>query len=287
MHEFGLPQDEVLKIVARSVVVRRLAQDYEDQYVLKGGALLFHVYNGPRASFMDTDFASTGLADQNGVLDEIISDFSIDEDGFILDAADGIWKPVDEVIKGNRVPFTVKLDDATLDRERLNISISIRTAEVLDDTGPHWYDASKFLTTQGFMVHGLSLNELAAEKIIGAALKGLPKHVVDLALIARDKATQIDTSRVTELVRDKVRIESKQPETASLFKAKGVSRASDLAKVFLSSSDRSTMQRTWDEVIVNQVWLNDDELQRTDSLERLDTVMEHVDEFWLPVVQSF
>src|ERR1017187_1049469 len=61
----GLPARQVLLLLARCALVRHLTDTYGDRFILKGGALLYHVYHAQRVSFVDTDFADikTHVAD--------------------------------------------------------------------------------------------------------------------------------------------------------------------------------------------------------------------------------
>jgi hypothetical protein len=54
-----------------------------------------------------------------------------------------------------------------------------------------------------FQVLGLSLEELAAEKVLGWASKDLPKHYIDLAYIARNHASTMSLDRSGELIVEK------------------------------------------------------------------------------------
>ena len=55
--EAGLQSRQVMMLVARCALVKHLAEQYGDRFILKGGALLYHVYGTPRVSFLDTDYA--------------------------------------------------------------------------------------------------------------------------------------------------------------------------------------------------------------------------------------
>lgn|GEM_PF-4238360 len=57
--EAGLQSRQVMMLVARCALVKHLAEQYGDRFILKGGALRYHVYGTPRVSFLDTDYAET------------------------------------------------------------------------------------------------------------------------------------------------------------------------------------------------------------------------------------
>lgn len=57
--ETGVPKEQLLLIVARSALIRKLATDpkTKERFVVKGGTLLYHVYGAQRMSVRDADLA--------------------------------------------------------------------------------------------------------------------------------------------------------------------------------------------------------------------------------------
>ena len=95
--EDGLTREQCLLIVARSAVVRYLASR-QQPFVLKGGALLHHVYESPRYSIKDADFTRVDAPDL--MLDDLLKTLKIrDDSGFELDPELGTWTTENELFR--------------------------------------------------------------------------------------------------------------------------------------------------------------------------------------------
>jgi hypothetical protein len=287
MRETRLGEDDVLRLVARAAMVRELARRYPDRFVLKGGALLFHVHKTPRASFVDTDLADpTGDANVDYVQESLLIE---GDDGFALKATDGQWTSTGEILKGARIPFSVHEFKAQVkSKGNLTVSVSVRKAEVLDGIATVRFDATDLLADDAiFDVKALSLNELPAEKILGWCLKpDLFKHFADLAILARDHRSAITRDRVQEMLRDKFSAEKQADETRSLYRHYGLARPSDLNKRFLTNERLESIRAGWQAALENAIWLTAAEIGRTDSLTDPDVAIGLVQGFWEPVVRD-
>jgi len=196
----GLARNQLLLMVAKSAAVRHIAQGpRSEHFVLKGGTLLTHVYSSPRQSIQDADYLHRQpetvsapeleqalLGDPQGIAFEPAFSYQADREQFR-----GV------------VEFT--FDDIVVRRSRpLKVSVSVRPGEWLDPPrSPLNYHDPLLAQHSTFKVQGLSLNELAAEKLLGWCSKDLPKHLVDLAYIAREHPTEIDHELVARLVAEK------------------------------------------------------------------------------------
>jgi predicted nucleotidyltransferase component of viral defense system len=196
----GLARNQLLLIVAKSAAVRHIARGpYRDQFVLKGGTLLTHVYQSPRQSIQDADYLHR--QPETVTAPELERALLGDADGVVFEPAFSYQADRDQ-FRGT-VEFT--FDDIVIRRSRpLKISVSVRPGEWLDPpAAPLDYHDPLLSGESTFEVQGLSLNELAAEKLLGWCSKDLPKHLVDLAYIAREHPASIDHQLVARLVTEK------------------------------------------------------------------------------------
>jgi hypothetical protein len=157
-----------------------------------------------------------------------IDALEIDEDSFQLNFHEGVWSATRPALwDGRNIPFTIaELRTTRRGRNQVSISVSVRSAEVLDPIAmPHRFDASGILT--GVSVFGV--DELAAEKIVAWCLKDdMARHYVDLAVLARDHAAAINCERVLELVRQKFELERRALESQGRYRSLGLRTPSDL-----------------------------------------------------------
>jgi predicted nucleotidyltransferase component of viral defense system len=234
----GLARNQLLLMIAKSAAVRHIAEGpHSEHFVLKGGTLLTHVYSSPRQSIQDADYLHrqaetvTGpeleqalLGDSQGITFEPVFSYQADREQF----------------RGT-VEFT--FEDIVIQRSRpLKVSVSVRPGEWLDPPRvPLDYHDPLLAQRSTFKVQGLSLNELAAEKLLGWCSKDLPKHLVDLAYIAREHATAIDHELVARLVAKKFSHEGKRGR----YRALGITRVAQLP-------NRFTDRRRLDEVMHGQ-----------------------------------
>jgi hypothetical protein len=234
----GLARNQLLLMVAKSAAVRHIAQGpHSEHFVLKGGTLLTHVYNSPRQSIQDADYLHRQAETVTGP--ELEQALLRDTEGITFDPAFS-FDAGQEQFRGT-VGFS--FDDIAIRRSRpLKVSVSVRPGEWLDPspTPLHYHDP--LLAESGaFKVQGLSLNELAAEKLLGWCSKDLAKHLVDLAYIAREHPTAIDHGLVARLVTQKFAHEGRRGR----YRALGVNRAAQLPGLF-------TDRRRLDEVLHRQ-----------------------------------
>ncbi len=201
----GLTFEQTLLVIARAALVRELAK--HEHFVLKGGTLLQHVYNGPRSSIRDIDLAHTDhsvklLAPD---LDKI---FTIVGPGFRFTSEEGTWHFTDDMFEAPKLPFTIQLDrDA--ESGKLALSISIREEEQLDTSGsPQYFHCEALLGSNHFRINCLTLDELAAEKLLGWCSKRFARHYFDLAVLARDFGSQLAAAKIVDLTARKFRNES-------------------------------------------------------------------------------
>lgn len=282
-----LPTKQVMMLVARCALVRRLAEEHFDRFILKGGALLYHVYGTQRVSYLDTDYAdkTKGAPD----LHEIEKTIVFRADGYELSTTPrGRWQEKGYIIKGQSLKFSI--DNFSNGRQagtNTNISVSFRRSERLDMPKEELtFDSDGLLTTPArFKVNGLTLDEAAAEKILGWCLKqDLAKHLSDLALLARDHGDQIDRANVMNLVAEKFARERRDGETKALYD--GLTAPCDLNNVFLDSERLRSLHRSWEQSLGNQIWLRPEEHRHPQSITNPENVETLVRDFWAEAMET-
>jgi hypothetical protein len=286
----GLQSREVMMLVARCALVKHLTAEHGDRFVLKGGALLYHVYGTPRVSFIDTDYAEAvtlGAPDPIDVERDVV--FVDRENGYSLKTSpDGSWDEKGYLVRAHNLTYT--LDDFRSKgetRSKINISVSFRRSERIDTPSrPLYFDPDGLLSDSApFEVAGLTLNEAAAEKILAWCLKeDLGKHFADLAIIARDHQSAIETSRVIELVAEKFEREKKAAETKRLYE--DLHKPSDLTPLFLDEGRMKRLRAGWDAAIGTQIWLRPSERKQSRPITDFKNVETLVREFWAGPVES-
>lgn len=278
----GLARAQILMMVAKSAAVRHVATRAEggNRFVLKGGTLLTHVYRSPRQSIADADYLHLDKEIETDQVEEAL-DFS---EGDFTMAAEMRYDDVKASFEGKGV---FSFEDIRISRKRdreLKITVSIRQGERLDTPSePIFYYDATLLGNNLFPVEGLTINELSAEKLLGWCSKDLPKHLVDLAYVARSRGEEVDHDRVAELIRDKFAIEGGSGRYRSL----GINSTADLPARF-SDPDRlrALLHQDWprlssDELYFLQAERNvpaDRQLLDSANVERLAT------EFWAPTL---
>ena len=281
----GIPVDQLLLIVARSVVVRSLAAnpEYRERLVLKGGTLLYHVYRSPRASFRDADFgAERGLN-----LEELQTALTVDELGFSFQPADGTWSQARGILEGADLPFSITNIRPRRRGNYLKMTVSVRQAEQLDrQPVGNWpaYEDTMLIGESQFPVNALTLNELASEKFLGFALHGQPKHFIDLALIGRDHSANIDTDRVLDLIGQKFRSESTSPDTRADYQTNGLTNLNRIPAGFGAASLRR-IESQWDSIRRSEVVFAND-ARRHPAFTNFAEAARAFDDQWANVLQS-
>lgn len=276
-----------MMLVARCALVRRLAEEHFERFILKGGALLYHVYGTQRVSFLDTDYAdkTKGAPD----IDEIEKAIVFKDDGYELSTTpEGRWRERGYIVKGQGLSFSIdRFKEGRRAGANTNISVSFRRSERLEAPEQDLvFDSDGLLAEHPrFKVNGLTLNEAAAEKILGWCLKeDLPKHLSDLALLARDHSRQIDRDRVMALVAEKFTREKKDAETKALYE--DFDAPCDLNRAFLDPEKLRPLHRSWESYLGTQIWLRPDEHRNPTSIERAENVEALVRGYWAEPMEN-
>lgn len=280
----GLTPPQVMQLVARCALVKHLSETYGARFVLKGGALLYHVYGTSRVSLLDTDFAeieTKGVPNPDEIEKEIL--FTDKENGFSLKTTpDGRWSERGDMVKGQNLTFTLEtFRPGRQQTGRANISVSFRKSERIDTPDQQLYfDPDGLLTDDTrFPVTGLTLSEAAAEKALAWCLKEQTfKHFGDLALLARDHQAGIDRDHAIELVAEKFKKEKKAPATKGLYK--GLKTPADLIPRFLDERRLAELRASWTTGIGTLIWLRPDERKVARSIVDPANVEELVREYW-------
>lgn len=283
----GLVQEDLLRIAAKSAVVRHLAghPEYGPQFVLKGGTLLHHVYHSQRMSIADADYTYVDRTDLT--IPKIEDALTIDgEGGFYLYPDQEAWPSKNDIFDGRRVPWRIEIRDlaTNLTASTMRISISIRRGERLDTPPEPLYYSDPLLNGASFFeITGLTLNELAAEKVLGWCSKAMPKHAIDLAYIARDKAEEIDAEHVAYLVSKKFDIEGQSRRYADV----GIKSVTDLHAA-LTGDALDAAADDWATVTENDLRFSDFEKIRPfeEQLTNFERVEDCLRDFWAPALKS-
>lgn len=224
----GLSLPVLVRIVAKSALIRHVAARRTGQdFVLKGGTLLHHVYASPRFSVKDADY--THIAPERVDKQSLNAALTVAAPDFTVDFSTVEWS-LDNAIWSTDVGYTMGLQDVPAGRDGLKITVSVRFGEWLDKQKPVLYRDPLLAGQSSFMLNGLSLEELAAEKILAWCTKRLAKHAVDLAYLARDHSA-LDRNKALDLTRQKFVIESHMP------RYDGIREFSDLARGALREED--------------------------------------------------
>lgn len=132
---------------------------------------------------------------------------------------------------------------------------------------------------------GLTLNEVAAEKILAWCLKeDLDKHFADLAILARDHPAEIDRGRVVELVAEKFNRERRATETRNLYE--GLTNPADLTPRFLDEGRLERLRAGWSGMIGTRIWLRRNEQGNARSIADVANVEGLVREYWSDAVET-
>jgi predicted nucleotidyltransferase component of viral defense system len=236
----GLLRGQLLLTVAKSAAIRHIATNHADKFVLKGGSLLTHVYGSPRQSIADADYYHLDAKTVTTV--DLEQAFTVADDGFVLDAEFRYRDP--RMFEGSAVfeIDQIDLSPAPLKRRQhrpeLRVTISIRAGEWLDRHNDDLYYHDALLAGDDpFRVQGLSLDELAAEKVLGWCTKDLAKHFVDPAYLKREYDARLDYAKMASLVARKFNAERASGGTASSASTAWPSSARD-------SSPRNASKRS-------------------------------------------
>lgn len=277
----GLTRAQLLVLVAKSATVRHLAthDKYKDLFVLKGGTLLSNVYRSPRQSIADADY--TYLDPDNLTVPELEKALTADGAyGFYLYPEDGRMSYDNELFDA-RTPFSlegIKMSRRSRDNE-LKVSVSVRAGEWLDRSGPQLiYHDSLLAADSEFAINGLTLDELAAEKLLGWCSKPLGKHLVDLAYLAREHSAAISHEKVADLVQQKFAMES----GAYRYRQAGIRSVSDLRDAFTKPEKLAELRRDWDRFADTELLFLPGERAEADdvTLLKVENIERQAMEFW-------
>ena len=285
MKETGLSENQVLFLVSRSALVRYLSENFPDRFWLKGGALLYHVYDSSRVSFKDTDLAD--ISEHMVAVPELMQIFTVEGDGFYINGQNGSWTTDAEIMSG-RLPFSISGFKSIREKDRMKISVSVRYSEVLDVQPKMIYDSKGLLYgIQKWEVNGLSLEEMAAEKVLGWCLKtNLYKHYADLAIIKRDHGQTLDSEKFQELLIKKVEIEKNSEESKPLYQALRVESTKDLSRLIRNDKKIKTARQAWNQAITLDVLFKKEERNRVDSFMAFENVDKIIQDFWEPLIKG-
>lgn len=280
--ETGLTREQLLLVVAKSALVRHLASGPNaEQFVLKGGTLLAHCYDSPRESVVDADYSY--IDPTLPTVPRLVEMLTIDgKDGFHLDADAARWTTDTDIFKATGMPFSI--DRVTFGSGRrgraLAVSMTVRSGECLDGPRPLTYTDTMLAGSSSFEVLGLSLEELAAEKVLGWASKDLAKHYIDLAYIARNHAPGMSLDRAGELIAEKFEHERQQRRYRS------VNSIRQLAEAFNDPDRINAIRRGWEQALGNSILFLPREVARENgSLAVFENVERHMDQVWRPLLE--
>jgi predicted nucleotidyltransferase component of viral defense system len=281
MDETGLTREQLLLVVAKSALVRHLATGPDkDRFVLKGGTLLAHVYKSPRQSVRDADY--TYIEPTLPTVDDLIEMLRVSgTDGFYLDPAEARWTTGADIYEAKGMKFSIQ--DITVARRgrgnALDLSVSVRSGECLDGPIPLIYTDTTLAGDSRFSVMGLSLEELAAEKVLGWASKDQSRHYIDLAYIARDHREVLDTDTAATLICRKFELEKNSG------RYRNIRTVRQLADAFSAPARIKLIRDSWEEDLGTQILFLPDEHERAEgSLADFANVERYVNEVWVPIL---
>jgi predicted nucleotidyltransferase component of viral defense system len=287
MDETGLTREQLLLVVAKSALVRHLATGPDkDRFVLKGGTLLAHTYKSPRQSVRDADY--TYIEPTLPTVDDLIEMLRVPgTNGFHLDPAEARWTTGADIYEAKGMKFSIE-DITVVPRSRgrgrgnaLDISVSVRSGECLDGPIPLIYTDTMLAGEHRFTVMGLSLEELAAEKVLGWASKDQSRHYIDLAYIARDYREVLDGEKAATLICGKFEREK------SSGRYRNIRTVSQLADAFSASARIKLIRDSWTDDLGTQILFLPEEADRTEgSLTDFTNVERYVNEVWVPILRE-
>ena len=254
----------------------------KDRFVLKGGTLLAHVYKSPRQSVRDADY--TYIDPTSPTVDELIGMLRVPgTNGFYLDPEEARWTTGTDIYEAKGMKFSIK-DITITGRGRgrgsaLDISMSVRSGECLDGPIPLVYTDTMLAGESNFSLLGLTLEELAAEKVLGWASKDQSRHYIDLAYITRDYGATLDADKAATLICEKFARERHGGRYRNIRSVAELSTFSATARVKLISDSRAG---PWN---ANPVPARGGNPRRgLSSLADFANVEQHVTEVWGPIL---
>jgi nucleotidyltransferase AbiEii toxin of type IV toxin-antitoxin system len=205
------------------------------------------------------------------------------KDGFYLDPADARWTTGNDIYEAKGMPFSIeRVAFGGHGRGRmLDISMTVRRAECIDGPRLLRYTDTMLAGEPSFLVQGLTLEELAAEKVLGWASKELSKHFIDLAYLGRDHAHGMDLDHVGRLVGQKFAQERQHGRYRS------IRGPGDLADAFADKGRIDQIRAGWNDALGRDIlFLPKEQDRANDSLTAFDTVARYATEVWVPVLRE-
>jgi hypothetical protein len=285
----GLTGRQVMLVLARCALVRYLSDNYWDRFILKGGSLLYHVYRTQRVSFVDTDFADvqTHIADLSE-LEGVLTIDSDDGEFTLTTLPDGRWQEKGSIVHGSRLQFSIAgLELGAAARGRVSVSVSFRPSERIDTPKDYlMFDSEGLLENRSiFAVNGLTLNEMAAEKVIAWCVKDeFYKHLADLALIARDHQHELDAHRVAQLIALKFAAERDAMESRLRYRSLELTEPKDLNKYFLEAGRLTAMHENWASQLGSTIVLRREEATHRMTIRESQNVEQLIRDYWEPII---
>jgi hypothetical protein len=205
----------------------------------------------------------------------------------ILDAAEkrtGLTRPqlLVLVAKSATVRHLATHEKYKDDRE-LKVTVSVRAGEWLDRDGPPLIYRDPLLAIDSsFPINGLTRNELAAEKLLGWCGKPLPKHLVDLAYLAREHREHINHEQVAKLTRRKFEME----KGARRYRDAGIHSPADLVAAFTKENKLKDLRNDWERFSTTELlFLPGEQTEDVDAtLMKVENVERQAIEFWQPTL---
>jgi hypothetical protein len=197
---------------------------------------------------------------------------------------DGRWSYDNEMFEG-KSPFTmegIRMSRRPRDHG-LKVTVSVRPGEWLDRCGPQLiYHDPLLAADNSFAINGLTRDELAAEKMLGWCSKPLPKHLVDLAYLARKHHEHIDHENVAGLVKRKFSEES----GAWRYRDSGIRSTADLVARFARQDKLQELRADWERFSTTELLLLPGEVAEDQSvtLVKVENVERQAIEFWQPTL---
>ncbi len=281
--ETGLTREQLLLVVAKSALVRHLATGPDkDRFVLKGGTLLAHAYKSPRQSVRDADYSY--IEPTLPTVPDLIEMLRVPgTNGFHLDPAEARWTTGTDIYEAKGMKFSIQ--DITIARRgrgnALDISVSVRSGECLDDPVPLVYTDTMLAGESRFPVMGLSLEELGAEKVLGWASKDQSRHYIDLAYIARDYRKSFDPDKAATLICEKF---ARERHSGRYRRIRNVG---ELANAFSAPARIKLISDSWGDHLGTQILFLPEEDERAEgSLADFANVERYVNEVWVPILRG-
>lgn len=277
--DYGLTLAQAHTVAAKAGVVRHLARHPErsNHLALKGGTLLLGWLDSPRVSIADVDYADATDGTKLTV-DEVKQAVTFEADGLTVRGTEGTWADKDGLVGSDDVPYSLgAVSPLEGDTDRpLSISVSVRQGEVVGGIQVVRFKAP-YIDEPEFDVPAVTLEEQLCEKLIGYSMKHYNKHIVDLAIAARQWKDNFDPDRVLEIFVQKAKAEkTRDPE-----RFKNIHRVSDFLPRFKDGQKEKLMLKQWRDADKELFFVSDER-----DLQDPTQVLELAKGFWVPILDS-